>query len=132
MFFCRLVIIRIPIFPLLDSTIYDFLRYRMLKDIVTVRINVYLSILYKFYLFILNIYKIYIYIRFYKLTVNFVHTKLTENKYFKKCSIHIQKKGCFLKTKHPFKIFRLMFFKLYGCHHLGMIRLFLISYIITF
>lgn len=65
MIICRFQIVITPIFSLLDSTIYDFLRYGMLKGIVTVRINVHLSILYKFYLFILNIYKIYIYIRFY-------------------------------------------------------------------
>lgn len=65
MIICRFKIVITPIFSLLDSTIYDFLRYGMLKGIVTVRLNVHLAILYKFYLFILNIYKIYIYIRFY-------------------------------------------------------------------
>lgn len=62
MIICRFQIIIIPNFPLLDSTIYDFLRYAMLQGFVTVRIYVHLSVLYKFCLYIFNIYIRYIFI----------------------------------------------------------------------
>ncbi len=65
MIICRFYTLLMAIFVLLDFAVYDFLRYSMLKFLVTVRIRAYLLDLYKFYLYILNIYKIYIYIRFY-------------------------------------------------------------------
>ena len=65
MIICRFYTVLIANFVLLDSAIYDFLRYGMLKSLVIVEIKPYLLFLYKFYLYILNIYKIYIYIRFY-------------------------------------------------------------------
>lgn len=52
-------------FPLLNTTISDFLHYIMFKVLATVRENTHSLVLYKFYLYNINIYKIYIYIRFY-------------------------------------------------------------------
>lgn len=52
MIICRFQIILIPYFQLLNYTIYDFLRYALLKGFVTVRIDIHLSVLYKFYLYI--------------------------------------------------------------------------------
>ncbi|CAI8813793.1 hypothetical protein EMIT019CA3_210033 [Bacillus pseudomycoides] len=65
MIICSFYINIMPTFPLLNTTIFDFLRYSIFRILVTVRATSYLLVLYKFYLYILNIYKICIYIRFY-------------------------------------------------------------------
>lgn len=75
MIICRLYILLTPIFPSLNSAIYDFLRYGILKSLVTVRENGCSFVLYKFYLYTLNIYKIYIYIRFYSAGINLINNE---------------------------------------------------------
>ncbi|CAI8885448.1 hypothetical protein EMIT079MI2_310038 [Bacillus sp. IT-79MI2] len=72
MIICRFYSLLMPIFPSLNSSIYDFLRYSMFKSLVTVGIKSYLLALYKFYLYIFNIYKIYIYIRFLNKSTYFI------------------------------------------------------------